>query len=800
MKNLNEKLGAKLDRTNLSAGADESDLLFEYKSEPIENLPYNILKAGENACKIITFCDKIGSTMRDVSCGLRGVMSDKTKGKSEGNGSILNDLCGAEKNKGESKFRVSKMSGSGKIGVQKSESEKNGSEGVKLLGGSVGLKEQIANGQSLCDTEEVERESVRRKVSGVSDSENLGSESEKSGSGRKNLRSNLNKDVGNGSYYKASHFKNDFSGSETDEKENFQNVSVENESGRAGREKCVKLSDAEKREIRELARLRVAEMQKMEEGVHPVFMRGATRVLSDKDKIRLENEYVKFGLRAKNENAEAGEEVNCGSESANQNGESVLVDASERNDVRFGKGESVELGNDINVVGNGEGARYGNGEDARLNNGSNIRIDNGESVELGNGEGVKLKSKCPIDFLGNGNKGVSYNSKQKNLDDGFSYVGSSLKGLDEYEQVSKCILCSPNVAYGESVDDEYAKNDLVSYGRLVFDNSDNVNKDLDGDLERVGKVSNKNLDGKKAGVSKLMSRSEEKIGANVKTSVDEKLGDSRISESVLQSKNFDKCKSNDSEFESGESACGVSKSAVGNTTSVGEMVENSQVESFVDRDLELQEKSKRKKGKSKAYIVGAGDVNDCFPAGKFDNFDRKMVLNASVIGLDEEFIPMEVKNCELLNMRLDKRDVKFWGEKEWAKFFIKVDPCLNMCIDYCDRLVEKMVMLGGFSTESMAYGSAENMFNDMIDLIERKKMYLRLKKFVDRLKKELDAVDEKIIAYFVFGENTKDELLEIMSRRTVYRRASKIIKKLADFCVARGYTASWLYEKFGMVV
>ena len=401
---------------------------------------------------------------------------------------------------------------------------------------------------------------------------------------------------------------------------------------------------------------------------------------------------------------------------------------------------------------------------------------------------------------------MSYNSKQKNLDDGFSYVGSSLKGLDEYEQVSKCILCSPNVAYGESVDDEYAKNDLVSYGRLVFDNSDNVNKDLDGDLERTGKVSNKNLDGKKAGVSKLMSRSEEKIGANVKTSVDEKLGAGRVDNSGFESENVGKCKSNANKFKSSSedgnnvNVCGVSKSAVGNTTSVGEMVENSQVESFVDRDLELQEKSKRKKGKAKAYIVGAGDVNDCFPAGKFDNFDRKMVLNASVIGLDEEFIPMEVKNCELLNMRLDKRDVKFWGEKEWAKFFIKVDPCLNMCIDYCDRLVEKMVMLGGFSTESMAYGSAENMFNDMIDLIERKKMYLRLKKFVDRLKKELDAVDEKIIAYFVFGENTKDELLEIMSRRTVYRRASKIIKKLADFCVARGYTASWLYEKFGMVV
>ena len=741
MKNLNEKLGAKLDRTKLSAGADESDLLFEYKSEPIENLPYNILKAGENACKIITFCDKIGSTMRDVSCGLRGVMSDKTKGKSEENGSILNDLCGAEKNKSKSKCSVSKMSGSGKIGVQKSESEKNGGGSVKLLGGSVGLKEQIANGQSLCDAEEVERESVRRKVSSVSDSENFGSESEKSGSGRKNLRANLNKDVGNGSYYKASHFKNDFSGSVTDEKENFQNVSVENESGRAGREKCVKLSDAEKGEIRELARLRVAEMQKMEEGVHPVFMRGATRVLSDKDKIRLENEYVKFGLRAKNENAEEGEEVNCGSESANQNG-----------------------------------------------------------------EGVKLKSKCPIDFLGNGNKGVSYNSKQKNLDDGFSYVGSSLKGLDEYEQVSKCILCSPNVAYGESVDDEYAKNDLISYGRLVFDNSDNVNKDLDGDLERIGKVSNKNLDGKTAGVGKLMSRSEEEIGANVKTSVDEKLGAGRVDNSGFESENVGKCKSNANNFKSSSedgnnvSACGVSKSAVGNTTSVGEMVENSQFESFVDRDLELQEKSKRKKGKAKAYIVEAGDVNDCFPAGKFDNFDRKMVLNASVIGLDEEFIPMEVKNCELLNMRLDKRDVKFWGEKEWAKFFIKVDPCLNMCIDYCDRLVEKMVMLGGFSTESMAYGSAENMFNDMIDLIERKKMYLRLKKFVDRLKKELDAVDEKIIAYFVFGENTKDELLEIMSRRTVYRRASKIIKKLADFCVARGYTASWLYEKFGMVV
>ena len=179
---------------------------------------------------------------------------------------------------------------------------------------------------------------------------------------------------------------------------------------------------------------------------------------------------------------------------------------------------------------------------------------------------------------------------------------------------------------------------------------------------------------------------------------------------------------------------------------------------------------------------------------------RRMVLDASMVGLDEEFIPLEVKNCELLNMRLDKRDVKVWGEKEWMKFCIKVDPCLSMCIDYCDRLVEKMSVLGGNSCECMAFGSAENMFNEIIDLIERKKLYIRLKKFVNRLKKELEPIDLKIIAYFVFGENTKDELLQVMSRRTVYRRANKVVQKLADFCIARGYTASWLYSKFGEIV
>ena len=157
-----------------------------------------------------------------------------------------------------------------------------------------------------------------------------------------------------------------------------------------------------------------------------------------------------------------------------------------------------------------------------------------------------------------------------------------------------------------------------------------------------------------------------------------------------------------------------------------------------------------------------------------------------------------VRSCELLNMWLDKRKISTWGQKDWVKFFIKVEPCIDMCIDYYDRLVERFATNSAKGEAYINYGSAENMFETMIDLIERKKEYLRLKFFVDRLNRELDDVDKLIIGYFVFGEEeNREKLLEVISRKTIYRRANSLIAKLSDFCERRGYTPSWCLKQFG---
>lgn len=719
MKNLNEKFGAKLDKTNLLVGAGRGKMCLKRGGKSVPNrFPYYVLQGDNNVCKIVTFCDKIGSTMRGVSHNVRGTMSDKTKGKSEENALKVQELCGSDKNSAQS-------------GKMKNETAKNGNASGQKSG--TGIVECLSGG--------VRAGRVESFGGGV-------------GAGRSE---EFSSSVGAGR-------SEDFS------------------SGvRAGREKCVNLSDSEMEDVRKIAKRRVVEMQKMEEGVHPVFMRGATKVLSDRDKLRLQNEFYRFGLKTQPTNAET---IDCVSEGAfckDESGAKTQINKVE---------ENIGTTSEFSLAGSGESASYIN-KVGRTNDDFEQEKINGGVTNKADKFGVTDKAGVTDEFCVTDKPQVSYGAFERNYgeSDGFSYDNSSIKDLDGYEQVSRCILCSPNVAYGEDAENEYAKNDFVNYGRLVFDDSGSADENSDGG-ETSGSLTNgkkdtkvENLGSENAGSWKESSKS---LGSENFNPANDGLENLSLGNAGYKSV----------DFESADYRGVATENA--DDKSLGSKKLNS--ESLGSENAGLQEKSKRKKGKAKAYIVGAGDVNDCFPAGKFDNPNRKMIFDVSVIGLDEEFIPMEVKNCELLNMRLDKRDVKFWGEKEWAKFFIKVDPCLNMCIDYCDRLVEKMVIFGGFSAESVAYGSAENMFNDMIDLIERKKMYLRLRKFVDRLKKELDAVDEKIIAYFVFGENTKDELLKIISRRTVYRRASKVIKKLADFCVARGYTASWLYDKFGTVV
>ncbi len=185
---------------------------------------------------------------------------------------------------------------------------------------------------------------------------------------------------------------------------------------------------------------------------------------------------------------------------------------------------------------------------------------------------------------------------------------------------------------------------------------------------------------------------------------------------------------------------------------------------------------------------------------RLSDFDECKNVGLKVGNVEFRTIPEEVSKCELLDMRISRRDPKTWTYKEWIKFFINVEPCIEMCVNYFDRLVERTAVGSMNYTLCEVYGSAENLIDGIIDVMERKKQYLRLGFFIDRLKKELEECELQIIEYFVFNKDVKQKLLEQMSRRTIYRRANKIFDKLASFMVNRGYTEKWLCKQFGSIV
>lgn len=203
-------------------------------------------------------------------------------------------------------------------------------------------------------------------------------------------------------------------------------------------------------------------------------------------------------------------------------------------------------------------------------------------------------------------------------------------------------------------------------------------------------------------------------------------------------------------------------------------------------DFAEDKKSRKKKGVRKKH--------------RFSEFDECKNVGMKVGNVGFCTIPDEVSKCELLDMRITHRDPKLWTYKEWIKFFINVEPCIEMCVNYFDRLLERTAVGSMNYGLCSAYGSAENLIDGMIDVMERKKQYLRLKFFIDRLKKELEGCELQIIEYFVYNKDVKEQLLEQMSRRTIYRRANKIFDKLANFMLRRGYTEEWLKKQFGSIV
>lgn len=645
-----------------------------------EALPYYILSGDKNACKFVTFCDKIGSTMRDITYGARGTMLDITKGKTNKNKEKDDDLCvknGVEicAEKTDRKRKNAKQNSDN---LNQQAEELSGRTEENLAGGGTVARESFAG----CET-----------VAG----ENL---------------------AGVGAVARES-----FADTETVVRENL--AGGENHKGKLSSNGGVaKVSASERARVEQIARRRIQKMRELERGVHPHSTERLVGVLTDAEREEVRSRFRRFGLGVKR--VQATDSV-CGG----------ILCSSDENLLAKNYNEIDE------------------------NNAENLKIDE-KTANID--EKTAKFSKNISNFAENCDKNLNiYDEDVKNFDKSADF-GSG------YEQVSRCFCASNNSAYGD--DDSYDRGELISYGKLIFDTGASGYGDDEDENNSHNNGENKgtSFNGCGQGNAKKVEKVEQ-----TKTDGENNFGANNDLGGVQNNISFN--------FNLAENRLRQNES--GGNNGGGASSRANKKQNYQNR---------------RAYIVDAGDTNDCFPAMARADGARRMVLDASMVGLDEEFIPLEVKNCELLNMRLDKRDVKVWGEKEWMKFCIKVDPCLSMCIDYCDRLVEKMSVLGGNSCECMAFGSAENMFNEIIDLIERKKLYIRLKKFVNRLKKELEPIDLKIIAYFVFGENTKDELLQVMSRRTVYRRANKVVQKLADFCIARGYTASWLYSKFGEIV
>lgn len=649
-----------------------------------EALPYYILSGDKNACKFVTFCDKIGSTMRDITYGARGTMLDITKGKTNKNKEKDVDLC-----------------------------VKNG---VKICAEKIDRKRKNAkqNSDNLNPQAEELSGRTEEKFTGVGA---VARENLAGGGGRKSVNPNKQAEELSG------RTEENLAGTETVARKSL--AGGENHKGKPLSVGGVaKVSASERARVEQIARRRIQKMRELEWGVHPHSTERLVGVLTDAEREAVRSRFRRFGLGVKR--VRATDSV-CGG---------ILCSSDE-----------------------------------------NLSAKNYNEICENNAENLKINEKTAKIDEKSAKFSKNINNFAENCDKNLNIYDENVKDFDKsadfgsgYEQVSRCFCASNNSAYGD--DDSYDRGELISYGKLIFDTgaSGYGDEDTNAKSPNNGKNESASFNGCGQGNAKKTEKAEQ-----AKTDGENNFGANNDLGGVQNniSSNFNLAESRLQQNESGGNNGGGASSKA-------------------NKKQNYQNK--------RAYIVDAGDTNDCFPAMTRADGARRMVLDASMVGLDEEFIPLEVKNCELLNMRLDKRDVKVWGEKEWMKFCIKVDPCLSMCIDYCDRLVEKMSVLGGNSCECMAFGSAENMFNEIIDLIERKKLYIRLKKFVNRLKKELEPIDLKIIAYFVFGENTKDELLQVMSRRTVYRRANKVVQKLADFCIARGYTASWLYSKFGEIV
>ncbi len=152
--------------------------------------------------------------------------------------------------------------------------------------------------------------------------------------------------------------------------------------------------------------------------------------------------------------------------------------------------------------------------------------------------------------------------------------------------------------------------------------------------------------------------------------------------------------------------------------------------------------------------------------------------------------------CRLIYTNLHKNSIKNWTLDEWIKFFLKSNALVDMSISYFSNLIKKYAVRSYYYSNHVAFGSTEKLFEEIMDLIERKRQYVMLKDFGKMLLKRLTAIEVKIVDYFINDAENIEEILDVISKRSVYRYGDKIMTKLANLMQSRGYTPEWCYQNF----
>lgn len=150
----------------------------------------------------------------------------------------------------------------------------------------------------------------------------------------------------------------------------------------------------------------------------------------------------------------------------------------------------------------------------------------------------------------------------------------------------------------------------------------------------------------------------------------------------------------------------------------------------------------------------------------------------------------------LLNLSVNLGEIKRWNEADWVKYLLKIKRALPVLADYYSNSIESLAMHSADPTSYYKFGSAENMFESVIDHLEKKTAYVNMYVLITKSIAKLSKVERLVVAYFIDKKDCLKQALSFVSRRSVYRMGDKIIKHLAEIFKADGYSADWLYKTF----